>query len=736
MPEEQPHLEADESAIAPASRTRLISLKNLFLDPNNYRFIDHKDYVPVPEDKIADDDVQIRTRNFLLEGTEGIRDLLASVKMNGWLPVDSIQVRQLSKGKWLVVEGNRRVATLKYLQDRYNTDRIDLGKLPPEFFSSIPVVVHQESDQAQHLILMGLAHIGGKKKWPPLNQARAIHSLIEKHGWDEKDASQALGIPKLQLKRSLSALALWEAFEASDYGDNLKTSMFSVFVEIVKNPSVRAWIGWNDTTYVANNQENLRRLFSWMSPDSSSEETDEGDEEVPPPEPAITLSRDIRELAGIINDENALRQLDETRTLSEATFASNALAEDRLSDSLSRIGSSLEILFKYSAQLTADHLTEAGVAVDKLKGILAARNKHVDVLSGSSQSTPFNATRHGHFSEISIKSYRRFRDLRIEGLRRVNIIVGANNAGKTSVLEAVQLLIGQNDITTLLDVVRRRGKVHEAPPPKWVLAQIPEESLISGLFDNVPGNQASVTIAREVNGEDLEDKAFYLQTIEIHARYGDFQQTSTTHLFEEKRQRQTKYDKCQVLCPVAFSSPFSQHSMSVLTDLFNTSVSKGTKADVVAFIRKSIDPDFVDVDQNTEFGPSFPRFMVEHTTLVPPYDITRFGEGLQRIFNIGLQFASAQNGVVLIDEFENAIHFELLVPFAKLVHDLAVKFNVQVFLTTHSKECVDAFARNAETLTEVAAYTLACEANEQKVYRYAGQQLSSLLESVNIDVRH
>ncbi|MCP4220307.1 MAG: ParB N-terminal domain-containing protein, partial [bacterium] len=89
---------------------------NLILDPNNYRFIDSNKYRKVKDKDIADAGIRKRTKNFLF-GTnrENIKDLEASFKENGFLPVDQIQVKKLAQGKYLVLEGNRRVATLKYL---------------------------------------------------------------------------------------------------------------------------------------------------------------------------------------------------------------------------------------------------------------------------------------------------------------------------------------------------------------------------------------------------------------------------------------------------------------------------------------------------------------------------------------------------------------------------------------------------------------------------------------------
>jgi AAA15 family ATPase/GTPase len=75
------------------------------------------------------------------------------------------------------------------------------------------------------------------------------------------------------------------------------------------------------------------------------------------------------------------------------------------------------------------------------------------------------------------------------------------------------------------------------------------------------------------------------------------------------------------------------------------------------------------------------RFLVSDESFTQAMDISSYGEGLQRIFFISLLFASA----------ENEIHMRLLSDFAAFIEELAKEFNVQVFLTSHSKECIDAF---------------------------------------------
>ncbi|MEE8523919.1 MAG: AAA family ATPase, partial [Thermoanaerobaculia bacterium] len=60
------------------------------------------------------------------------------------------------------------------------------------------------------------------------------------------------------------------------------------------------------------------------------------------------------------------------------------------------------------------------------------------------------------FRELEIKGFRSLGELRLSGLGRVNLLVGTNNSGKTSVLEAVEMLAGQGDLGSFTAGLRRR----------------------------------------------------------------------------------------------------------------------------------------------------------------------------------------------------------------------------------------------------------------------------------------
>lgn len=82
-------------------------LDRLYLDSNNYRFIDEEDYHPVDVTRVKDDRVQQNVRQMILgKLRENVTDLLNSFKTNGYVNLETIQVRILDERSYMVIEGN------------------------------------------------------------------------------------------------------------------------------------------------------------------------------------------------------------------------------------------------------------------------------------------------------------------------------------------------------------------------------------------------------------------------------------------------------------------------------------------------------------------------------------------------------------------------------------------------------------------------------------------------------
>jgi hypothetical protein len=112
------------------------------------------------------------------------------------------------------------------------------------------------------------------------------------------------------------------------------------------------------------------------------------------------------------------------------------------------------------------------------------------------------------------------------------------------------------------------------------------------------------------------------------------------------------------------------------------------------------------------------------------------GDGLRRMFHIGLAMATASKGILLIDEFENGLHWrvqqELWVALAKA----AKEFEVQIFATTHSRDCIGGFVSASEELgiRDAKLYRLEREGEETYAVDLALINVEAALQ-LNSEVR-
>ncbi len=712
-------------------------LKNLYLDPNNYRFVDHTDYQNVVAEEVCQSNIQKRTRNFI-EGNkrENIKDLILSFKENGFLKVDVIQVKDLGNNNYLVLEGNRRVAALKALQEDSENGR-DIGLLDPATFKSVPFEIHNDEDNEKHLIIMGLKHISGNKKWSAINQAQLIYDYLQSYFGSadaylkaEKKLYKSLGITLMKLRSSQRAYHLIVAYKNSDYGDQFKSDDYSIFMEIIKKPMLKKWLDWDDIQYKAGNQYNLQRLFLWIS-NTEEIKDEENDEEYEQFEPIITKSAEIRDLAIFIKDDNALNIMEEYKSVSRGLIASGEVDKQNYETSLKKLGKNISQLKRYKDMLSvADVKAIKGIQQELLE--LIPKKSVLNIGQGNFSVCFEYGKNMAQFECIKITNYKVFKDFRIDKLNRINIFAGFNNSGKTSLLEAIYLLTQQNDVASFLELIRLKNKL-VALSPNWLNQVFDEDIVVSGVFN---GTNTSIHL-KKFEATDIDKKDDYITSYNLKAVIDNRDLDNTIHTFGYET---LKRDNNQVehLCNAIFKSPYF-YNLNEILQTYTKSVEyktvEGSSAikQVIEFI-KNIDSSINDIrlsDSN-----DIKRFIVDSAKFSEKnLDITNYGEGLQRIFEIALGFAYAKNGVLCIDEFETAIHHSLLIKFTKFVQELADLFNVQVFLTTHSKECIDAFVENDYRNDEISAYLLENVNHKITTKFVKGERLKYLVDNLDFDIR-
>lgn len=258
-----------------------VSVKNLFLDPNNPRFFDEGKERRIAEEKITDETEQSNTQDHLIEKF-GIEELFNSILRNGFLPLDRIVVRPIQgqPEMYVAVEGNRRLAALKLLHQRIEDNEISETNAPPEYLeklkektNQIEVLLYKGSENDISWILQGIRHISGIKDWEPALRARLVAEQIDEAGLNFTEAAQKFGLTAVNVGRLYRAFkALQQMKGDTEYGPKYRNEYYSLFEEAYKNTKVRQWLGWDEERKIFTNEDKLKQFYSWIVPDEEHED--------------------------------------------------------------------------------------------------------------------------------------------------------------------------------------------------------------------------------------------------------------------------------------------------------------------------------------------------------------------------------------------------------------------------------------------------------------------------------
>lgn len=324
------------------------------------------------------------------------------------------------------------------------------------------------------------------------------------------------------------------------------------------------------------------------------------------------------------------------------------------------------------------------------------------------------------YTSLSIKNFRAFETLEIEGLKRVNLFTGRNNSGKTSVLEAVYLLEGEHVTLRARRLFETRGlaavsftRFSSRTMPWATLFRslgVDGEVRISGL--QAAGNTLEVDLSTTLTEEDRsyvsrvgaphldpEDRAILV------ARKSHFgQKHDAIWVIDAKIHADILGETTLRASSYLISGMKPSHAE--LSRYFDgLELVKGTDPILEALFL--IDPNLKGLKTNTSSGPSLIYADLGGATLLP---LAVVGDGMLRMLEIVFAILQNRDKVVLIDEIENGFHYSVLPKVWELIHKLAKQYNVQVFAVTHSHECAVA----AHEAAKVADYDYQYFRIEQK----------------------
>jgi ABC-type branched-subunit amino acid transport system ATPase component len=328
---------------------------------------------------------------------------------------------------------------------------------------------------------------------------------------------------------------------------------------------------------------------------------------------------------------------------------------------------------------------------------------------------------------LTIERFRALRQLKIDGLGRVNLVTGRNNTGKSSVLEALRILASDASPSVISSILRFReedvGEMEESSRP------LDAEGLfqLSSLFHGFPqfsmelesiviasnggqrpmklsmeagwfseerdpdGSRKLVPQPRELFGEGDALPALVIEA--GGARRIMALDTFRRYPYRPRPFRSDFADESRLPC--VFVSPYGGERTATLGPLWDKIALSDREKDVVEALR-IIDPEISAISMVGGEGPRETRRAIVRAADVPrPVPLRSFGDGLNRLFGIVLSLVNAKDGLLLIDEFENGLHHTVQTDIWRAVFRLARSLNIQVVATSHSWDSIEAFQRAA-----------------------------------------
>jgi len=317
-----------------------VDVGDLFLDPNNPRYADIMVMgQPVREDRVHEDSVQRKAKERILSDRFDVTQLKESIQTIGFLPVDRLVVVELPQaGKYMVIEGNRRLAALESLLDDYESGAVDLLDAVKSSIKDIPVLIIEGDDQTKRnhfaRVLQGVRHVSSVKAWGPYQQAQIIVMMLD-DGKQLSEVKEALGLSSIRvnsLRRSYYGLNQMQ--QDPDYSVYAKPEMFSHFEEAYKQQRLRSWLEWDDENNRYVNEENRRMFYAWCAP------FEEDGTEYPP---KVVDAKELRLIGKLMDNQALFKQFCDSPTL-RLTNAMQGIIEDTPVDWRGILGNNLKAL--------------------------------------------------------------------------------------------------------------------------------------------------------------------------------------------------------------------------------------------------------------------------------------------------------------------------------------------------------------------------------------------------------
>lgn len=328
-------------------------------------------------------------------------------------------------------------------------------------------------------------------------------------------------------------------------------------------------------------------------------------------------------------------------------------------------------------------------------------------------------------TDFEIENFRCFDTFKMHNIKRINLIGGMNNAGKTALLEALFFLNGIGDSSlNYIKYAFRGEKViveHRLAITQWYsLFYNRRTDQFIKLKSTLSTKDTKETYARtfgELDWQvthDIKKDVLALTTIADTLEKGI--KLYTAHYFNGESIGTPSLIQIYPSNPSSFVSNllniginsgdflFESYTNTILfipagikingkelAEMYDAAKFKG-QAQKLLFALQLIEPTIANVDM---LNLGEPALYVTRQNEQFPSPLSTYGDAITKVALYVLLIINNPNSILLLDEVENGIHYTNQPKFWAWLFDLATEFDVQIFATTHSREMIEAYAQTA-----------------------------------------
>lgn len=349
---------------------------------------------------------------------------------------------------------------------------------------------------------------------------------------------------------------------------------------------------------------------------------------------------------------------------------------------------------------------------------------------------------HKMIESLEIQNFRGIERLQLKNLRRINLVVGPNASGKTALLEG--LFVGSGATPELV----LRTKQWRGMPGFGIAAlRAVYEDLWRDLFFqfdqkrdiliSLKGSSPLCTRSLRITYNSPQEVLIPVPSstsiadgspiVPIAFEWTDGVGKKTTGIpLVNASGLGIKSEGDAALMPSAFYSSANTPPASETATYFSNFSIRNAQDSIVKSLRQEF-PYIKEITSESRAVGSVVYVSLEHLSEKIPINL--LSSGINKLLTLLLGIANQPGGVVYIDEIENGFYYDRMPSIWRLILQFSRDFDVQIFASTHSKECLEAASECAKANSEDFCLLRTSRINGKSVIRqFTGKGFHSAIE--------